>query len=1541
MKRMIVPLIAVAWFASAFAAEQLKVGMYGDTGPGGMGSVELMRWINRSPEMSLVVLTGEDVRGDALQDVDLFVLASADGSTYDSLGEIGRTKLVAYLRDGGKCLVTGTGAALLALPTNATDKCLGVIPFKSRGHLGHRLSLAPNVNATGAAALGVPSGYSQTLRYSGGPYLVSVANGVEGATFATWATYRSEINLTGRVSNLMFDSTAIAGGTLGNGKIVVFTHEPQYESGKRPFIAGAIKWLTGRTITIPQHVHGLHAVSVGLATDRVTLASVAPFVCALDADSRFDLSSVDAIGAAFDSLEHLDAMVFPDGSDDAALLTGGSCRVLVEETAAAGVKPFVWGTGANVLPLAGAVTCTDSADALVQLRAAFPEEGEPGAWTRPTKVPSPLRVTVFGDRGPCGACAHEWYRVINDSPEMSVTVATGYQIRNSDILDRTDLFVVPGGNSSDIPSALMTTGINKLLKWLKDGGRYFGTCCGCAILLQQQYYFSIAPFVRLGSVPTDWGGNYGVDFSAEAAAALGMTPGCHQYRYAEGPIMAPGNPVADSTIVSWGTYCGEGQYNTICNGVAAQQYGATAMIAGGYGAGKVFAIALHPEAYRSTHELIVKGFKWLTGRDVTIPKRVRKPGAIRVAIQAGNGDSTLSLLSPLSLAIDGDAAFDLFLGNNTDFSNFEFEHVDAIVLPSAPVLSSLANPSTVAGSGMKEFIAGGGKCFGWGENAEVVRSFGSQGVVCESAEDVYRALRETYQVTSDPSIHLHSWTDETNSVLSCTTDGVVVRTCHTDGCPIGVQTNTTPALGHDFGDWVIVTPSTETTRGVKRHTCRRAGCGFSEDKAMPKINETYYKVGVDPYGSSSFAKSYSSSIGWAEAVGGTVDADHAVDPEVNYVVPEGTRLRTLPSGSVNTFAGKSLTLAGAIALNDAQGYSSKTVNLPPVTVSSTTAVFTIGNPNAAYTLTGLVAVPESKLLRLNLYAESNSGPRYGLTLSGRLSGAGDISIDGSATYAPPWSFVILSDAAAFSGTLKANTARDMHFNLKVTGGFGGSITALPVGTTNVVFNYDGLSAERGLPIAVTTVPPALTNRLTFYSATADFTRDRLSLMTFPAGTVLDVSTFTVKHATSLGGAATPFVRLAAVTAADGSVRLVANCCDHRWGAWVVRREPTFLDAGETCRVCEICGAVSAPEPVGKLAVPDGYKAVAYVEAAADQYIDTGVCIQDRIKSDLTFSFTSLSGAATHMLGAWDKSDGNMREYLVNIGATAKWRGALADTAPVEFSTLPVAKAGATNHVVTTVEGKSYTMSVNGTAASMTFASGVATRPQTHYLFTYNEEGRHYSESSARLFEAKIYTNLAVLARQYLPLYKTDTKKYGLWDTVTGTFKVSQSNKGFTGAEPAPDIPTINGEPVEPSKVFEKATSRKPIVYPSSVVLAGEPGSQTIAFAGTVTDVPSHYTASVDASGTVVKLVLNDNAQAVFTDDEKADPPKKAFTLEDGKIRIHVGNAQPLLYYALGFVGELSGEWSTNEWSRGATDFEDEPGAGVPQRFYRVFTTDAP
>ena len=51
-----------------------------------------------------------------------------------------------------------------------------------------------------------------------------------------------------------------------------------------------------------------------------------------------------------------------------------------------------------------------------------------------------------------------------------------------------------------------------------------------------------------------------------------------------------------------------------------------------------------------------------------------------------------------------------------------------------------------------------------------------------------------------------------------------------------------PALGHDWGEWVVVTPATETSEGLEQRT--RARCGEVETRAIP-ATIAYRYVGAE------------------------------------------------------------------------------------------------------------------------------------------------------------------------------------------------------------------------------------------------------------------------------------------------------------------------------------------------------------------------------------------------------------------------------------------------------------------------------------------------------------------------------------------------------------------------------------------------------------------------------------------------------------------------------------------------------------------------
>ena len=86
----------------------------------------------------------------------------------------------------------------------------------------------------------------------------------------------------------------------------------------------------------------------------------------------------------------------------------------------------------------------------------------------------------------------------------------------------------------------------------------------------------------------------------------------------------------------------------------------------------------------------------------------------------------------------------------------------------------------------------------------------------------------------DPNAHYHTWdAGKVTTKPSCTEAGIMTYTCTAEGCttPAATKTADIPALGHDWGEWEIVTPATETEAGEKKRACSR--CEAVDTEVIP------------------------------------------------------------------------------------------------------------------------------------------------------------------------------------------------------------------------------------------------------------------------------------------------------------------------------------------------------------------------------------------------------------------------------------------------------------------------------------------------------------------------------------------------------------------------------------------------------------------------------------------------------------------------------------------------------------------------------------
>lgn len=145
--------------------------------------------------------------------------------------------------------------------------------------------------------------------------------------------------------------------------------------------------------------------------------------------------------------------------------------------------------------------------------------------------------------------------------------------------------------------------------------------------------------------------------------------------------------------------------------------------------------------------------------------------------------------------------------------------------------------------------------------------------------------------------HVHEWSAwAVTKAATCTADGEQTRTCSAPDCPNAVETQVVKALGHDWGEWEIVTPADIGVAGLKRRICKR--CKEVEEAVIPAIS-------VDAKSVYKKAQTLSGVV-YADDLAGTAELKLA------KISKKGTVKATL---KMSLFAGGSASTSATVAPN--------------------------------------------------------------------------------------------------------------------------------------------------------------------------------------------------------------------------------------------------------------------------------------------------------------------------------------------------------------------------------------------------------------------------------------------------------------------------------------------------------------------------------------------------------------------------------------------------------------------------------------------------
>ena len=350
---------------------------------------------------------------------------------------------------------------------------------------------------------------------------------------------------------------------------------------------------------------------------------------------------------------------------------------------------------------------------------------------------------------------------------------------------------------------------------------------------------------------------------------------------------------------------------------------------------------------------------------------------------------------------------------------------------------------------------------------------------------------------------------------------------------------------------------------------------------VTKAGRTFYKLGSDPAGKTSWYTNDSATVGWTTPAGATTTTPFSADDmTISDFVVKDVMFRSPEKGMSCTFGGRSLTLTGSDPGGNRmmfKGPDGAVYHIADLRVEDAT-IFN-GNSGRAYTLAGKLTIGSGKICGFD---GSDTGTRT-IVVDSAVYGDETTTLriaDANGSGTPVY---VLNDLANFTGRLDVPAARNTTFKLTLNGAFNGSLLSL--GKTVAFFvNYDGLPADKGLRVAEMSVPEGLRTQLTFFSETADFTADGLPLLTFPAGTQLNPADFEIGYAARPEFARTIVPSLKTLTAADGSVVLAVDASQPRYAKLKDDGTGTFAWRFYGSDWSDVTAACGLTEPTADLTV---------------------------------------------------------------------------------------------------------------------------------------------------------------------------------------------------------------------------------------------------------------------------------------------------------------------------------------------------------------------
>ena len=232
---------------------------------------------------------------------------------------------------------------------------------------------------------------------------------------------------------------------------------------------------------------------------------------------------------------------------------------------------------------------------------------------------APVKAGLYCGLGSRGANFVYWGKILKDSPDVELTYLDGEDLRNGK-LDGLDILVMPGGSSKKQYGSMQEEGAEAIRRFVRSGGKYFGTCAGLSLLLEETNRVALLPYRRIDGYYARGGGDVKVEFNEEWMGKLAITNANWSIRFHDGPVVTTTNDIADVRA----------EVMALCRNAVDEHgrkpaerrdamIGTPAFIYATCGKGEIIACNCHPEGKKTTRELLSAVFDRLVGRRIAIP----------------------------------------------------------------------------------------------------------------------------------------------------------------------------------------------------------------------------------------------------------------------------------------------------------------------------------------------------------------------------------------------------------------------------------------------------------------------------------------------------------------------------------------------------------------------------------------------------------------------------------------------------------------------------------------------------------------------------------------------------------------------------------------------------------------------------------------------------------------------------------------------------------------------------------------------------------